>query len=240
MKNIAVSASLLSADFGRIAEALKLCEASGVERIHVDVMDGHFVPNITIGPAVTAAVRKNTRLAVEAHLMIENPWDYIEDFIKAGADVIGLQVECYGVRRPACRAYGQYPKEIDVLDTAAFRRDMARIKAGGREVCAVINPGTPVAVLDSVLSGAGEAPAVGSVLVMSVNPGFSGQKFIPEALDKIRYVRARFPGDIGIDGGINAQTAPQAVAAGANVLITGSYFFSSADPRAAAALIKNR
>ncbi len=221
MKKIEISASLLSADFGRIAEDLKLCEDCGVERIHVDVMDGHFVPNITIGPVVTAAVRKHTKLSVEAHLMIEHPWDYIDGFIDAGADIIGLQVECYGERRLACRSYGQYPKEIDVLDTALFMRDCARIKARGKEACAVINPGTPVEVLDGVLAQAG------SVLVMSVNPGFSGQKFMPVALDKIRYIRARFQGDIGIDGGINAQTAPQAVKAGANVLITGSYFFSS-------------
>lgn len=236
MKKVEISASLLSADFGRIAEALKLCEDSGVERIHVDVMDGHFVPNITIGPVVAAAVRKHTKLLVEAHLMIENPWDYIDAFIDSGADIIGLQVECYGERRPACRRYGQYPKEIDALGvpgTAAFRRDMARIKARGRQACAVINPGTPVEALDSVLAEAG------SVLVMSVNPGFSGQKFMPAAFDRIRYIRARFQGDIGIDGGINAQTAPPAVVAGANVLITGSYFFSSPDPKSAARGLKN-
>ncbi|MEI6438007.1 MAG: ribulose-phosphate 3-epimerase [Candidatus Omnitrophota bacterium] len=233
MKKFEVSASLLSADFARVADSLKLCEACGVERLHVDVMDGHFVPNITIGPVVTAAARQATKMSIEAHLMIEHPWDYIDAFIDAGADVIGLHVECYGERRAACRGYGQYPKEIDVLDVAAFKRDMARIKAHGREACAVVNPGTPIEVLDGVIS------EVGSVLVMSVNPGFSGQKFMPAALDKIRYVRARFNGDIGIDGGINAQTAPLAAAAGANIFITGSYFFSSPDPRAAADGLKS-
>lgn len=224
MRKIAVSASILAADFSRMAESLKLCEDSGVERIHVDVMDGHFVPNITIGPVVTAAARQSTKLSIEAHLMIENPWDYIDAFIDAGSDIIGLHVECYGERRAACRSYGQYPKEIDVLDAAAFRRDMARINARGKETCAVINPGTPVTVLDGILKD------VGSILVMSVNPGFSGQKFMPSAIDKIRYLRARFQGDIGIDGGINAQTAPEAVKAGANILITASYFFSSPSP----------
>ena len=233
MKKIEVSASILSADFGKVADALKLCEESGVERIHVDVMDGHFVPNITIGPVMVAAVRKYTRLSVEAHLMIENPWDYIDAFIDAGADIIGLHVECYGARKPACRAYGQYPKELESLDAQSLKRDMQRIRARGKEACLVINPGTSVEVIDPVVSEAG------SFLVMSVNPGFSGQKFMPSALDKIVHLRKSFNGDIGIDGGINAQTAPLAVAAGANVLITASYFFTSPDPKAAAMGLKS-
>ncbi len=233
MKSIEISISILSSDFGKMSEALKLCEDCGVERVHVDVMDGHFVPNITIGPVITAAVRQYTQLSIEAHLMIENPWDYIDAFIDAGADEIGLQVECYGQRRPACLQYGQYPKEIDTLDQEVFLRDVRRIKGRGRKACAVLNPGTPVEVLDGVLA------EVSSVLVMSVNPGFSGQKFMPVALDKIRYIRARFQGDIGVDGGINAETAPAVIQAGANILITASYFFSSADPKAAAARLKS-
>ncbi|MBF0594425.1 MAG: ribulose-phosphate 3-epimerase [Candidatus Omnitrophica bacterium] len=233
MKKIEVSASILSADFGKVADALKLCEDCGVERIHVDVMDGHFVPNITIGQVVTAAVRKYTKLSVEAHLMIEHPWDYIDSFIDAGADIIGLHVECYGLRRISCREYGQYPKEIDVLDAGMFERDMARIKARGREACAVINPGTPVTAIESVIAHAG------SFLVMSVNPGFSGQKFIPSAIDKIRFIRSRSQADIGVDGGINLQTAPDVVKAGANVLITASYFFTSKDPAGAVKALKS-
>lgn len=232
MKKVEISASILSADFGKLADALKLCEECGVERIHVDVMDGHFVPNITIGPVVTAAVRKYTKLNVEAHLMIENPWDYIDAFIDQGADVIGLQVECYGERRLACREYGQYPKEIDALNAAALLKDIQRIKNRGKEACVVINPGTPVQVLDDVLL------AADSFLVMSVNPGFSGQKFMPAALEKISYLRQRFTGDIGVDGGINLQTAPLAVRAGANVLITASYFFGSQDPRGAISALR--
>ncbi len=232
MKKVDISASVLSSDFGKLAEALQLCAASGVERIHVDVMDGHFVPNITIGPVVTAAIRKYSPLSIEAHLMIENPWDYIDAFIDAGADVIGLHVECYGERRPACRTYGQYPKEVDTVDAVRLKKDMARITSRGKEACLVINPGTPVTALDPVLSDAG------SVLVMSVNPGFSGQKFMPSAIDKIRYIRARFQGDIGVDGGINKETAPLVVAAGANVLITASYFFNASDPSAAMAALK--
>jgi len=232
MKPVEISTSILSADFGKIAESLKLCEDCGVERIHVDVMDGHFVPNITIGPVMVAAVRKYTKLSVEAHLMIENPWDYIEAFIDAGADIIGLHVEGYGPRKVSCREYGQYPKEIESLDVQALKRDIGRIVQRGKEACVVINPGTPIEVLDPVLE------AAGSFLVMSVNPGFSGQKFMPAAAGRIRYLRARFRGDIGIDGGINAQTAPVAVQAGANVLITASYFFSSPQPKTAVAGLK--
>ena len=233
MKKIEVSASLLSADFGKIAEALRVCEDSGVDRLHLDVMDGHFVPNITIGPVMVAAVRKYTRLSVEAHLMIENPWDYISAFIDAGADIIGLHVECYGMRKVSCRNYGQYPKEIDTLDAQRLTRDIQRIARLGKEACLVINPGTAVELLDQVL------PECESVLVMSVNPGFSGQKFIPAAAERIRYIRARFGGDIGIDGGINAQTAPLALQAGANVLITASYFFTSSQPELAVSGLKS-
>ena len=223
--SIEVSTSILSADFGKIAEALQLCARSGVDRIHVDVMDGHFVPNITIGPVVTEAVRRHTRLPVAAHLMIEHPWDYIDAFAEAGADIIVVHAECYGERRAACRAYGQYPKEIDMLDAHRALADIRRIKARGRKAGFTLNPGTPVECLLPVL---GE---VDHVLVMSVNPGFSGQKFMPSALEKIAWLRARgFEKDIAVDGGINAGTAPEVVKAGANVLVTASYFFSSQDP----------
>lgn len=168
---IEVSASVLSCDFGYLADAVKLCEASGVDRIHVDAMDGHFVPNITIGPIIAQAVRKYTSLPVKAHLMIEHPWDYLDAFMDAGVDILGLQVECYGERRAACRAYNQYPKEIDVLDIKKLMADMLKIKNRGKEACLVINPGTPVNVLDSVLS------AAGSVLVMSVDPSFRSKVY---------------------------------------------------------------
>jgi ribulose-phosphate 3-epimerase len=232
---IEVSASILSADFGKLSQALALCERSGVRRVHVDAMDGHFVPNITIGPVITQAVRRYTRLPVAAHLMIENPWDYLDAFIDAGADIIAVHAECYGQRRAACRAHGQYPKEIDAIDPATALRDIARIKARGRQIGFTVNPGTPVECLAPVLD------QLDSVLVMSVDPGFSGQKFKPSALAKIAWLRARgFGGDIAIDGGVNAETAPAAVTAGANVLVTASYFFSSQDPAAAVRALTDR
>jgi len=224
-KNIIISASILSADFGKLAEAVQLCERSGVGRIHVDVMDGHFVPNITIGPVVTQAVRQYTQLPIATHLMIENPGDYIDSFADAGADIIVVHAECYGERRTACREYGQYPKEIDVLDVEAAIKDIRRIKAKGKQAGMTLNPGTPVEVLAPVLE------EVDNILVMSVNPGFSGQKFMASALEKIAWLRARgFKKDIVVDGGVNAATAPAVVQAGANVLVTASYFFSSQDP----------
>ena len=222
---IEVSASILSADFGKIAEAVQLCERAGVGRIHVDVMDGHFVPNITIGPVVTGAVRRYTKLPIAAHLMIENPWDYIDAFADAGADIIVVHAECYGERRKACRGYGQYPKEIDALDAARALEDIRRIKAKGKEAGFTLNPGTPVQCLLPLLGH------VDNILVMSVNPGFSGQKFMPSALEKIMWLRAQgFKKDIAVDGGVSAATAAEVVKAGANVLVTASYFFSSKDP----------
>jgi ribulose-phosphate 3-epimerase len=228
-----ISASILAADFGKIADEVKLCEDSGVDRIHVDVMDGHFVPVITIGPVIVQAVRRYTKLPVKAHLMIEHPWDYIDQFIDAGADIIGIHAECYGERRSACRAYGQYPKEVDTINTSLARRDLQKIRSRGKQACLVINPGTPESCLEGLYD------AMDSVLVMSVNPGFAGQKFMPLALPKIRAVRAKFKGDVAIDGGVNGSTAPDVVKAGANVLVTASYFFGSKEPAATVLALKN-
>jgi ribulose-phosphate 3-epimerase len=220
---IEVSASILSADFADLAGAVELCEQSGVDRIHIDVMDGHFVPNITIGPVVTQAVRKRTKLLIATHLMIEHPWDYIDAFVEAGADAIAIHAECYGERRAGCREYGQYPKEVDTIDLERVRQDLLRIKKAGCRPCLVINPGTPQC-LDGVLD------ILDSVLVMSVNPGFSGQKFMRGVLPKIEDLRSKFQGDIAVDGGVNAASAPLVVKAGANILVTASYFFQSEDP----------
>lgn len=221
-----VSASILSCDFSRLAEEIQKVEKAGVRRIHVDVMDGHFVPNITIGQVIVAAVRKVTRLPIEAHLMIENPWDYIDSFADAGADAIQIQAECYGQRRPACRGYGQFPKEVDAIDESLLRRDLQRIRAKGKKAFVVLNPGTPVCC-EGVLKD------LDGVLIMSVNPGFSGQKFMPHVLDKARILRKVFDGDIEIDGGVNQITAPDAVAGGINLLVTASYLFQASDMKEA-------
>ena len=220
--NIKVSASILCADFTKLGEEIKACEKAGVDMLHIDVMDGHFVPNITIGQVMVQAIRKITKLPLEAHLMIENPWDYIDSFAENGADIISIHAECYGERRKGCRERGRYPKEVDTIDVKRARGDIQKIKAKGVKAFFVVNPGTPLC-FDELLGD------LDGVLVMSVNPGFAKQKFNPVALPKIRELRKKFKGDIEIDGGVNAETAQQAVEAGANILATASYFFGSSD-----------
>lgn len=223
-REIKVSASILCANFARLADEIKKCEDAGVDMFHVDVMDGHFVPNITIGPLIVEAIRPLTKLPIETHLMIEHPGMYAEDFAKAGADIIGIQAECYGPLRDGCKDFGQFPKEVDTIDVTKAKRDIEKIKKQGARAFMVINPGTPVCI-EGVLKD------LDGVLVMSVNPGFAKQKFMPVALGKIQELRKIYDGDIAVDGGINEVTAPEAVKAGANILATASYFFGADNPR---------
>ncbi len=220
-KSIEVSASILAADFADLERDIKRCEEAGVGRFHIDCMDGHFVPNLTIGPVIVEALRRQTKLPLLTHLMIEHPGAYIESYAKAGADIIQVQVECYGQRRAACRQWNQWPKEIDQVDLPALRADLKKIRGLGKKAVVVINPGTTL--VEEIL------PDCDGALIMSVNPGFAGQKFMPEALPKLKRLKEIFKGDIAIDGGINAQSAPSAVAAGAHVLITASYLFRAQD-----------
>jgi len=223
-KDIKVSASILCADFTRLGDEIKRCEDAGIDMIHVDVMDGHFVPNITIGPMMVEAIRPLTNLPIEAHLMIEHPGMYIDDFIKAGTDIISMHVECYGRLKAECRRFGQYPKEVDSVDSNLIRADIRKIRDRGKKVFIVMNPGTPLC-FDALLKD------IDGVLVMSVNPGFPKQKFMPMVLPKIQKLSSKFEGDIEVDGGINDLTAPEALKAGANILATASYFFGSDKPR---------
>ncbi len=223
-RTIEVNVSILCADFTHLAEEIKRCEAAGVDRLHIDVMDGHFVPNITVGPLIVKAIRPLTRLPIDVHLMIEHPGDYIEEFARAGADTIYLHAECYGKRKSFCRGYGQYPKEIEAIDLASARLDIQKIKDLGEQVFMVLNPGTPLCI-ESIL---GE---IDGVLIMSVNPGFAHQKFIPGVISKIQKLRQIYEGHIAVDGGINELSAPEVVKAGANILATASYFFKSKDPK---------
>ena len=201
-----LSASILSADFGCLAEQIYLAEQAGVDWIHVDVMDGHFVPNITIGPAVTAAVRKATKLPLDVHLMIENPECYLKDFVDAGADWLGIHVEA----------------------TVHLERLIQNIKELGAKATVTLNPATPLDHLEYILS------EVDMVLLMTVNPGFSGQKFIPGVLPKIRRLRQiidaqELPVLIEVDGGVSPETVGDITAAGADVLVSGSGIFGGGD-----------
>lgn len=199
--------SILAADFARLGEQIGLVERAGARTIHVDIMDGHFVPNLTMGPPVTESLRKATKLKLDHHLMIEDPDTYAPAFIKAGADSVSVHFE-------ACRN---------------LNRTLHMIRDEGAKAGVVVNPHTPVAFLDDVLD------IVDYVLVMSVNPGFGGQQFIPRSLDKVRQLERlrRERGldfAIEIDGGITAENVGDVAKAGANWLVIGSSVFGKSDP----------
>ena len=200
--------SILSADFARLGADVKETEAGGAGLIHVDVMDGHFVPNITIGPDVTAALRKVTDLPLDCHLMIADPDRYVGDFVKAGADMISVHVEA----------------------ATHLHRTVHRIKEGGVKAGVVLNPATPLNALDEILGD------IDFVLLMSVNPGFGGQKLIPSALAKARALRVRLDREapdvrIEIDGGVTVDNVAEVAACGVDMIVSGSAIFGSGDIR---------
>ena len=207
---IQIAPSILSANFADLGQDIAAVERGGADLIHVDVMDGHFVPNITIGPVVVRAIRKVATRPLDVHLMIEEPDRYIDEFIAAGATMLSVHQE--------------------VLPH--LHRTIAYIKSRGARAGVVLNPSTPVSVLEEI------ANDVDFVLVMSVNPGFGGQAFIPDSVDKLRRVRdlltrTRSTAAIEIDGGIDATNAAEVVAAGASILVAGNAIFGSSDPEAA-------
>lgn len=203
-----ISPSILSADFANLERDIRIVEEGGADYIHVDVMDGHFVPNITLGPNIVSAIRPVTKLPLDCHLMIENPEKYIEDFAKAGADIITVHAE----------------------STPHIHRAIQMIKNTGVRAGVVLNPGTPVAAVEYVLS------ECDMVLVMTVNPGFGGQSFIPETLKKIEKLKRlkeanHYHYEIEVDGGIVPETATQCKQAGADVFVAGSYVYNAEDPQ---------
>jgi len=204
---VEIAPSILSADFRRLGEQIAAVEQAGASYIHVDVMDGHFAPNLTVGPFIVDWVRKSTKLPIDAHLMIENPDNFIGAFAGAGANMISV-----------------HPEATYHLD-----RTLNYIRQAGCQAGVVLNPATPLAMIEEVIA------EVDYVLLMSVNPGFSGQKFIPSSLDKLRrlrnLIRMKFsPARIEIDGGVGLGNAAEVVAAGAEILVAGSAVFGAEDP----------
>lgn len=209
MQSIMIAPSILSADFSRLGEEVRAVEAAGADVIHIDVMDGHFVPNITIGPLIVKALRPITTLPLDVHLMISEADRYLQDFIDAGADWITVHVE-------AC---------------PHLHRTLAYIRSQGKKAGAVLNPATSLSTLEYVLGD------VDLVMLMSVNPGFGGQSFIESSLEKIRRLRAMLDqvnptAGIEVDGGISPQTIGRVAAAGANIFVAGSAVYGSTDYQA--------
>jgi ribulose-phosphate 3-epimerase len=214
---VKIAPSILSANFLKLGEEIKATEKSGADIIHIDIMDGHFVPNITIGPFIVESIRKITSLPLDVHLMIEEPDTYLRDFIKAGADYITVHYEA----------------------SVHLHRTVQWIKEGGVKAGVSLNPATPVWSLEHIF------PDISLVLLMSVNPGFGGQEFIPQIIDKISALK-KFIEEKGlstlieVDGGVNLDNAHNVVSAGADILVMGSAFFNSQDYRSIVKKLRER
>jgi len=200
-RNILVAPSILSADFSELGVEIKAIESAGADWVHIDVMDGAFVPNITIGPLIVKAIRPLTKMFFDVHLMIQDPGKYVDVFADSGSDLITFHIE-------ACKA------PLETID---------KIRAKGKKVGVSIKPGTGVSALEGVLD------KVDMVLVMTVEPGFGGQSFMEDMLPKIKALREKFEGDIQVDGGISKDTASKVIEAGANILVAGSAVFRQDD-----------
>ena len=210
---IKVAPSILSADFSCLDREIKKVEQAGADMLHIDVMDGHFAPNITIGPVVVKYIRRVTKLPLDVHLMIEKPQNFIDDFVRAGSDMITVHIE--------------------TISISNIKYQKSKLGKKGVKLGVSLNPNTPLSKIKDVLG------FIDFVLVMSVNPGFSGQIFIPAVLPKIKQLRSLFDGDISVDGGVNGKVAGRIIKAGANILACGSYIFGAKNSKLAIERLRN-